>query len=1129
MVWFDVVLNGKPFETYKVQIPPRVPYTVSCDSCSYQEVMSFGVRYLDIRVYRDGRVYVYFPEPKFKGRPSNDFRTHLKLAGVLNPNPNWVDYDLPKPHSLPRNPFSKAEVWIKIKITKSGIYEIPFSELSKLGININSYPRNTIKMIALLDTLRSNLSTTFNFPYEIPIWIDEGGQRILFWGESQKGFRVIGGNVSYFENPYTDTTYYFLGLGGEIGKRITVVNFPPGPSVQPIRFYRFEENINNLGKKGRVWLGREMSRTASDPDRIYTYNFNLSDILSGISFKTRVANGEFSDTSARLWVRINGQICDSAYVRVRTFVTLSCSPPLSTNNTLEYILKPFFGSQTLYLDYYEVSYVSNGSYWNEGLFFVNFSGRFTLNLKGGRPVFVWDVTNPYEPKIIQSYTYSSGNLFINDSSNGWARIYISNFARRPISLEILNISEDLYSLSADYVAVGSREFSGTFRRLLDFRSGKTPIFNGSRWEYSNVSTAWANIEDIYTQFSLGNPDPVAIRNFLYNIYLRDPSKPRYVVLVGDGNYDYKNFAGFSFPKQVPPYYPIDSSLSVNLDNFGAYDDFYGDFDGDGYSDIALGRIPIRDNTELSEYIEKVIDYENLKNDGIWRYNVLLVADDERSENPTSCEIFHTYDVLYTVRSVISPRINTIPFLLQKYPLEGSVKPSATSDLIKILNSGVLMVSFFIHGNPVQMAHERLLTLSDVGKINTKGRESFITVLSCKVGSYDRTDPVHVLGEELMLKRNRGIAVLSTTALAFAGSNAIYARAMYNYLSTYGKAPLGYLSLVGKNDRYYVLLGDPAIMLKLPDSLAPVSSDTLKRGAKNWAYVPKGKLGVFDIPEWDTVSFNCLSIKYPYAKGRTPLFYGDVPGDTVRFWVPLRGLLTSSDTPTQKALLNWWDGDRGYSALYPISKMDSSLGSYKPKVYGYYGDIPLENGMFLPSRVRLKFLFESKEGFDIRTSGNNASPPRILIDNLRSEILEVKILNDTLAEAYYDLDFSSSPGKHRLGVSITSAKGVKGYNVWDLEFSGDSLKIDLLLAYPNPYRNGKFYITFNLTKRAEVSIKIYTPTGLIVDEIKRTLKPGFNSVEISTVDRLANGIYVAVVDARSGKEKVKAFTRFVIMR
>ncbi|EJF05864.1 hypothetical protein ThvES_00020730 [Thiovulum sp. ES] len=307
-------------------------------------------------------------------------------------------------------------------------------------------------------------------------------------------------------------------------------------------------------------------------------------------------------------------------------------------------------------------------------------------------------------------------------------------------------------------------------------------------------------------------------------------------------------------------------------------------------------------------------------------------------------------------------------MLQKYPLEGSTKPSATSDLIRILNSGVLMVSFFIHGNPVQMSHERLLTISDLRKINTKGRESFITVLSCKVGAYDRVDPPYVLGEELMIRRNRGVAVLSTTALAFAGSNALYARAMYNYISNYGKVPLGYLSLVGKNDRYYVLLGDPAIMLKLPDSLGPVSSDTLVRGSRNWAYTPRGKFGVFDIPEWDTVSFNCLPVRYPYPKGRSQAFYGDVLGDTTRFWIPLRGPMTSVDTPNQKALLVWWDKDAGYSALYPVSRADSNPGSYKPKVYGYYGEIPLKDGMFLPSKVRLRFLFESKEGFDIRTFG-----------------------------------------------------------------------------------------------------------------------------------------------------------------
>ncbi len=1137
MVWiisnfsFEVSLKGKPYETFKIQIPPRVSYTVICNKCEHREGYSFGVRYVEIKAYTDGKVEVVFPEPKVKPSKIRDFRTHIILNSVLNPNSEWVEYRTFRPQSIPQNPFSKSEVWIKVKITKSGIYEIPFSEIEKLGININSYPLQTFKMIALLDTLKSPLDSAFSQKYEIPIWVDEAGKRIIFWGEAQKGFRIINGDVAYFENPYTDTTYYFLGIGGENGKRIGITNISPGPSVQPAKFYRFEENINNPGKKGRVWVGREMTRNPSDPERVYTYQFVLNDVSSGIEFKTRIANSEFSDSIASVVVKINGQVCDSVGVLPRSYRTITCIPNLSENNNVDYVIKPSGGSQTLYLDYYQVSYVSTGTYGNDGLFFINASGKFTVNLKGYRPVFIWDVSDPYNPKVIESYTYSSGNLFINDSANGWTKIYLSNFARRPISIELVDLSQDLYNISADYVAIGNEEFSGTFWKHLNFRKNRIPVFNGSSWEYSTGTVLWINLEDIYTQFSLGNPDPVAIRNFLYNMFLKSGgSKPLYVVLVGDGTYDYKGFTENYFPKQVPPYYPIDSSLSVNLDNFGAYDDFYGDFDGDYYSDVGIGRIPVRDNTELAEYINKVIEYESLINDGFWRYRIMFVADDEKSDSPSSCEIFHTYDVLYTVRPQLSPRINTIPFLLQNYPLEGYTKPKATQDLIKILNSGILMVSFFIHGNPSQMAHERLFTLDDVPKLNTKGREPFITVLSCKVGAYDRLDPEHVLGEEMMLYKNRGIAVLSTTALAYAGSNALYARAIYSYLNTYGKTPLGYLSLVGKNDRYYVLLGDPGVMLKFPDSVGPLISDTLRRGAKNSTTIPgDGKFLVLDIPDIDTVSFTCVSVKYPYYSERPVIFYGDVKGDTVGFWIPFRGHISSDTSAWQRASLLWWNGDRGYAGLYPISYADSTIGTEKPKVLGFYKDEGLRNGMNLPSKTTLNFRFISHEGFDIRTTGDDASPPRIIIDNSFTDVLEVRILNDTLAEAHYDFDFSTSPGTHRIGVSITSAKGIRGYNIWDLNFVSDSLKVLDLLTYPNPYRGGKFYITFKLTKSADVKLRIYTPTGKVAFEwYFMNLPPGFNSLNVP-INSLSNGIYVALIEAKTREEKVKNFTRFVVIR
>jgi len=321
-----------------------------------------------------------------------------------------------------------------------------------------------------------------------------------------------------------------------------------------------------------------------------------------------------------------------------------------------------------------------------------------------------------------------------------------------------------------------------------------------------------------------------------------------------------------------------------------------------------------------------------------------------------------------------------------------------------------------------------------------------------------------------------------------------------------------------------------VMLKLPDSVQDIVSDTITRGSKNWVLSPyNGNLLVLDIPDIETVSFRCVSVKYPYYTERPVIYYGPVGKDTVYFWVPFKGHITSDASPWQKASIILWNGDEGYAGLYPIMHADSTIGSYKPKVLGFYRGEEFRNGFTLPTKVRIEFKFISKEGFDIRTTGEDVSPPRIVIDNSFTDILEVEILNDTLASSYYDFDFSSYPGEHIVGVSISSAKGIRGYSVWNLNFVSDSLRISDLMVYPNPYRGGKAYITFKLTKSARVKLKVYTPTGKIVETYNLgKLPPGFNSHRID-LSYLSNGIFVVLVEAESGKERVKDFTRIAVLR
>ncbi len=1131
----EVKPAGGEIITFKVQLPHGVTYRVQCKTCEYREYTAEGIRYLDFTVKGKDRVSVDFPEVKGRRSVRINERVHSLLASMENPHPEWV---VPPKYRLmsTENPFDRAEVWVKIKLTRGGVYEITYDMLRELGIDPGLYPVNTYKMIAMLDTFPTDVDSATVWGREVGIWVDTAGQRILFWGEPMRSYRVYDTTVLFFQHPYTDTSVYFLGLGGSPGKRLEVVRYGPGDPATPLNVYRWEEEKYNIGKKGRVWFGKEMIRLATDPDRAFPDTFTLGDLnesYGAVLLRSGIAASEFSDT-ALVVLTVNDYFCDSVRLRPATYGTLSCTPVVVKGlNDIVYTVKAIATYQTVYLDYYEIIYNSTGEYSNHGTFFVKDSGRFTLNLRGNRPVFVWDVSDIYSPRIIESYNYNNGTLTINDSagSSGWAKIYVSNFVRRPISMEIYQ-PRGLRNLKADYVAIGREKFASTFSSFLDYRRNHLPRFNGTKWEISSGSTVWVNLKDIYDEFGLGNPDPTAIRNFLYHMNLiSSGQQPLYVTLVGDGTYDYRGITASYFADQVPPYYPQDLSLSINRELMGASDDYYVDFDGDRYGNVGIGRIPVRSESDLAEYLQKVRDYEALKYDGLWRFRVMFVADDAYAGD-SPCETFHTGDVLNLVSPAAPNWMVRNPFLLQEYPFEGLTKPQATKDLVKQINSGYLMVSFFLHGNPLQMAHEKLFGLEDIPKLNTQGREAFVTILSCKVGAYDRLDPAHVLGEEFMLKRNRAIAVLSATTLSYASANASYARAIYLYLRNYGKAPLGYLSLQGKNREFYVLLGEPAIMLALPDSTGVVASEGYPvRGARNTAIGGgKGRFAVFDLSDFDTVTFDCSSVKFYYYHVRPIVFNGPVTSDTVRYWLPLRGRLTEdTNILHERLLIIWWDEWEAWIGDYLVLDVNPVLGTEKPRVEGFYAGDELHNGFRLPVKAKLVFKFYSNEGFDIRTTGKGASPPRIVLDNRTSDVLEAEIVSDTVARAYYYVDYSSDPGIHNVAVSVTSALGIRGYSVWDLNFVEKDLKVRDVLVYPNPYRGGDFYATFKLSQDAEVQIRLYTPTGKLVRSYNvGKINAGFNSIPIA-LPPLSNGIYVLLVHAFNENGSSKAFTRVLILR
>ena len=70
------------------------------------------------------------------------------------------------------------------------------------------------------------------------------------------------------------------------------------------------------------------------------------------------------------------------------------------------------------------------------------------------------------------------------------------------------------------------------------------------------AVAKVDIQDVYDEFSGGRVDPEALRTFLTYAYLNwnwGGQPPAYVLLVGDGHYDFKGALRPDLPNLIPPY------------------------------------------------------------------------------------------------------------------------------------------------------------------------------------------------------------------------------------------------------------------------------------------------------------------------------------------------------------------------------------------------------------------------------------------------------------------------------------------------------------------------------------------------------------------------------------------------
>jgi len=346
------------------------------------------------------------------------------------------------------------------------------------------------------------------------------------------------------------------------------------------------------------------------------------------------------------------------------------------------------------------------------------------------------------------------------------------------------------------------------------------------------------INDILDQFSGGNTDRVAIRNFLQYVYGNwingsgeygnlDGSGDilSYVLLMGVGHYDYKNISSRAVNFIPVPY--IGGRIN---------EDFYVFFDRDSPSlqhncRYFLGRLPVMNLFDADNVVEKIKETEDPRaaNFDSWRGRVVLSADDDQqgaSADPIIPPHYasHTASSEFVARVIDGgrPDIAMKKIYLFEYGWdERYYKPAATRALINEINSGVAVVNWFGHGSSTQIADELLFSRDNVAALDNRRRYPLFSIFSCKVGKYDQPGEESLAAALVKRPQGGGIAVVAAARDVYSGPNEDLAVPFFSEL--FGPGDEAELSIGGAlvkakarsasyEDRYYVLLGDPSIKI-----------------------------------------------------------------------------------------------------------------------------------------------------------------------------------------------------------------------------------------------------------------------------------------------------------------------------
>ncbi len=1071
------------------------------------------------------------------------------------------------------SPFFFSDFWYKIEVENEGVYKIDRSDLENAGIDVdginpkkirifngggkelpldNSKPRPELKELSI---------KVFGEEDEKFDWDDY----ILFygWGVNNWEYDTSKGEYQHYINHYTDKNIFWITFSGSFPDSAKRIKDGDG-SLKPTNFFvpqKFKDRVFQE-KENEVYVSggyiRDYFNWYESRNNIFSHYDTLTNVEVGedaiIKVKARSAYAEN--------IKVNET--DALLLDSTDNITYAISNRLIDGKNRIY----FEFENSVYFDWYEIEYMKKFRAEKNKLLFESpdTSGVIQYQISGVTSAcsLLFEITDRFEPQKIKGFQLENDTLKFQDElkNESKKRYYLlsgDDFIH-PKSITFDSKSNLKQPLNqADILVITHPDFYQYLSEYENFKEEK-----GSEVEIIDVT-------DIYDEFSWGLFDPVAIRDFLkFSFQYWQSPRPSFVLLVGDGNYDYKNNLGVSPKSKIPPfvaYFPVSDD---NFVYFGKPGDL--DSDSEGEVDMIIGRFPAKSGFEVKAFVDKILEYEKDPVFGKWRNSVTLVADDFNAGYSKTDPLwgYHTLDTETLSKSHIPNSFNLNKIYLLDFPFDvNGHKPEVGDAIVDAFNDGTVLLNWIGHGNTQQWAHEEVFKRAeDIPRLENKGMYPLVFSATCSNAIF--FNPLkESMAEDLVRVESKGaIGVISSTGLVSAGANAQLNYAFYDYLLE-SEMKIGEALFSAKlsrksnyNDRYYVLLGDPSIRLASPELLVKikdVNPDTLSAlkltSFKGEVTDQQGNLkkdfsGVAYI-----LAFDCNKERSHLAPNESILSY-DISGQVIfrgnvevksgefeaSFFVP-KDISYGGNTARLSVYVVKdfsTDGAGALDSLVVWGSDTSFVDTLGPEIKLSFSGYPdFQEGDFVGLGATMILDIFDSSGINL-TGEVGHGITLIFDDDWESQIeltdnFEYDVNNYQRGSIFYRLS-GLSPGEHFLKV-----KAWDNFNNSSLKkfkfglFSSSDFKITEVLNYPNPFSENTYFWYRVLGEVERVEIKIYTLAGKLI----RTISSLSNSQGLvfwdgkdQDGDFVANGVYiykiVAFGEIKGGGKKAEAFGKMVVM-